>query len=204
MILPEDVVTRMEKWSIGPLGRKEGFTAFELLVVVTVTAILAAVGMPLFLGTIETYRLNAATRQVATEIRRVQSLAVSRGAVIGFHWGGNPDLPDPGRLNSEYRIERDATGACDYPSPTDTTANPDVITNWTDLTRDYRGTEISAVQDTNGTVLGGVMFNARGVSVNTCTNPVAFPVTVTVGDTTGATRTIEIRSAGSLRICPCP
>ena len=196
-------MTGGESWSIGPLGRHEGFTAFELLVVVTVTAILAAVGMPVFLGLTETYRLNAATRQVATEIRRVQSLAVSRGSVVGFHWGGDPNLPAPGRLDSEYRIERDATGACGYPPPDDTSTNPDVITDWTDLTRDYRGVVISAVQDTDGTALGGVMFNGRGTSVNTCTG-VAFPLTVTVADTTGATRTIQVRSAGSLRICPCP
>ncbi|MFQ5990453.1 MAG: Tfp pilus assembly protein FimT/FimU [Candidatus Methylomirabilales bacterium] len=203
MWLPEDVGTRVEKWPIGPLGREEGFTAFELLIAVTTIVILAAVGMPLFLELIQTYRLNAGTRQTVAQIRRVQSLAVSRGSTFGFHWGGDPNLPPPGRLNSEYRIERDATGACGYPLPTDTTANPDVITEWTDLTQDYTGVIITSIQDTNGTPLGGVMFNSRGASVNTCTG-VAFPVTVTVADATGATRTIRVRSAGSLRICPCP
>ncbi len=203
MWLPEDVGTSAEKGPIGPLKQEEGFTAFELLIVLSAIAVLAAVGMPLFLGSIQTYRLNAGTRQTVTEIRRVQSLAVSRGSVFGFHWGGDPNLPPPGRSSSEYRIERDATGACGYPAPTDTTANPDVITEWTDLTRDYTGVLITSIQDTNGTPLGGVMFNSRGASVNTCTG-VAFPVTVTVADTTGATRTIRVRSAGSLRICPCP
>lgn len=194
-------MTRVEKWPIGSQGREEGFTAFELLIVVSVIGVLAAVGMPLFLELIETYRLNAATQQTGAEIRKVQSLAVSRGSVFGFHWGGDPN--PTGRLNSEYRIERDATGACGYPLPTDTTANPDVITEWTDLTQDYTGVVIGSIQDTNGTPLGGLMFNARGVSVNTCTG-VAFPVTVTVADATGATRTIQVRSAGSLRVCPCP
>ena len=201
MWLPEDVVTRAERWPTRPLGREEGFTAFELLIVVSVIVVMAGVAMPSFLELIQTYRLNAATQQTVAEIRKVQSLAASRGSVFGFHWGGDP-IPT-GRLNSEHRIERDATGECGYPLPTDTTANPDVITEWTDLTQDYTGVLISSIQDTNGTPLGGVMFNARGVSVNTCTG-VAFPVTVTVADATGATRTIQVRSAGSLRVCPCP
>ncbi|MEE8242585.1 MAG: hypothetical protein V3R61_03800 [candidate division NC10 bacterium] len=196
-------MTRAERWPIRPLGREEGFTVFELLIVVSVIVVMAGVGMPSFLELIQTYRLNAATQQTVAEIRKVQSLAASRGSVFGFHWGGDP-IPI-GRLNSEYRIERDATGACGYPLSTDTTANPDVITEWTDLTQDYTGVLISSIQDTNGTPLGGVMFNARGVSVNTCTGTVvAFPVTVTVADATGATRTIQVRSAGSLRVCPCP
>ena len=203
MWLPEDVVTRAERWPTRPLGREEGFTAFELLIVVSVIVVMAGVAMPSFLELIQTYRLNAATQQTVAEIRKVQSLAASRGSVFGFHWGGDP-IPT-GRLNSEHRIERDATGECGYPLPTDTTANPDVITEWTDLTQDYTGVLISSIQDTNGTPLGGVMFNARGVSANTCTGTVvAFPVTVTVADATGATRTIQVRSAGSLRVCPCP
>ena len=203
MWLSEDVRNKCGEKANRATGREQGFTAFELLIVVSAIAVLAAVSMPLFLELTQTYRLNSGTRQTVSEIRRVQSLAVSRGSVFGFHWGGDPNLPPPGRLNSEYRIERDATGACGYPAPTDTTANPDVITEWTDLTRDYTGVLITSIQDTNGTPLGGVMFNSRGASVNTCTG-VAFPVIVTVADTSGATRTIQVRSAGSLRICPCP
>lgn len=100
-----------------------------------------------------------------------------------------------------YRIERDGTGLCGFPAPTDSTAtNTDVIRDWRDLSIEYPGVTITAVQDNGGTPLGGVMFNPQGASVYTCPPVVAFPVTVTIGDGSGDTRTIQIRSAGSARI----
>lgn len=181
---------------IGPRGW-EGFTLIEILLVIVVGVILIGVAMPLFMEVMQTYRLNGAARQVVSEMRRVQSLAVSRGGVFGFHWGGDPT--PTGRSNSEYRIERDATGACGFPPSGDTTGNPDVITEWTDLAKDFTGLSISSFQDDNGTNIGGVMFDGQGAALNTCT-AVAFPLTVTVADAEGETRTIQVRSAGSVRI----
>lgn len=181
---------------VGP-WKQAGFTLIEILLVVVVAVTLIGVAIPVFSRVMQTYRLNGAARQVVSEMRRVQSLAVTRGGVFGFHWGGDP-VPT-GRSDSEYRIERDATGACGFPPPTDTTGNPDVITEWTDLARDFTGVTISSFQDNSATDLGGVMFDSQGAALNTCT-AVAFPLTVTVADTEGETRTIEIRSAGSVRI----
>jgi hypothetical protein len=77
--------------------------------------------------------------------------------------------------------------------------NPDVIRDWRDLSIEYPGVTITAVQDNGGNPLGGVMFNPQGASVNNCT-AVGFPVTVTIADGWGGTQTIQIRSAGSARI----
>jgi hypothetical protein len=77
--------------------------------------------------------------------------------------------------------------------------NPDVITDWLNLSGPFPGVTITSVQDNNSVVLGGVIFDAIGASVNTCT-AVTFPLTITLADGSGATRTIEVRSAGSVRI----
>jgi type II secretory pathway pseudopilin PulG len=162
-----------------------------------IAGILIGAAMPSFLGLIRGSRLNAATRQVISEIRAVQSLAVTRGGVFGFHWGADPLV---GMAPSIYRLERDGTGACGWPAPADTTAtNQNVIRDWRDLSIAYPGITITTVQDNGGNPLGGLMFNPQGASVNTCT-AISFPLTVTVADGSGDTRTIQIRSAGSARI----
>ncbi len=187
----------MREW-IRQMGNR-GFTVLELFMAIAIAGILIGAGMPSFLALIQSSRLDGATRQVLSEIRAVQSLAVTRGGIFGFHWGGDPLV---GMVPSVYRIESNPTGNCaDWPPPGASKAdpNPDVITDWFDLAGEYSGITITAVQDNGGTPLGGVIFNSRGASVNPCT-VVNFPVTVTVLDGLGATRTIQIRSAGSMRI----
>jgi type II secretory pathway pseudopilin PulG len=180
----------------GSLG-SEGFTVVELLSALVIAAILIGAAAPSVLGLIRGSRLNAGTRQVISEIRAVQSMAVTRGDIFGFHWGGDPLV---GMATSIYRFERDPTGACGWPAPAATAAtNPDVIRDWRDLSIEYPGVTITAVQDNGGNPLGGLMFNPQGASVNTCT-AVNFPLTVTIADGSGNTRTIQIRSAGSARI----
>lgn len=169
----------------------------ELLIAIVILAILAAAAMPSFLSRMQTARLNAATRQIVSEIRTAQSLAVTRDGVYGFHWGGDPLV---GMAAGFYRLERDPTEACGWPAPGDTAAtNQNVIRDWRDLSAEYQGITITAVQDNGGTPIGGLIFNAEGESVNTCI-VVSFPLTVTVADQSGATRTIQVRSAGSARI----
>lgn len=185
--------TVMERIRLG----SKGFTATELIMYLAIAAILFGSAAPFFLGTIERSRLDAATRRLLSEIRLVQSLAVSRSGVYGLHWGGDPDIE--GFSNSQYRIVQDA-GTCDWPAATDTTGtNPNVITDWFNLAGEYPGITIQSVTDNNNVLLGGVTFNSIAASVNTCT-AVAFPVTITIANTTGAARTIQVQSAGSVRI----
>lgn len=196
-VLPSDPACRSGWGPVGRLG-DQGFTVVELLSALIVAAILIGAATPSFLGLIRGSRLNAATRQVISEIRAVQSMAVTRGDIFGFHWGADPMV---GMAPSMYRIESNQTGNCaDWPLPGDTMAtNADVIRDWRDLSIEYPGITITAVQDNGGNPLGGLMFNPQGASVNTCT-AVGFPVTVIIADGSGDTRTIQIRSAGSARI----
>ncbi len=176
-----------------------GVTLVELIVAIVIAAILITAGLPALLPLIRNSRIDGAARQVMYEIRAVQNLAVTRGDVFGFQWGGDPTPPGTGRLNSEYRIVRDTTGACGFPAPGAPMDGTDVVRTWFDLAGEYPGVTIQSVQDSNSTVIGGIMFNSRGASVNTCA-AVAFPLTVTIADTGGATRTIEIQRAGRVRI----
>ena len=170
----------------------KGLSLIELFVAITIASILIGLGLPSFLGLIQRSSINAGTRQVMYEIRAVQNLAVTRGGVFGFHWGGDPLVLFP---PSQYRIIRDTTGACGFPAAAAPQDGTDVVRTWFDLAGEYRGVTIQSVTDNIGTVLGGVMFNSRGASVNTCA-AVTFPLTVRVADNSGATRTITIQRAG--------
>ncbi len=165
---------------------------------IAIAAILAGVAMPSFLSMIQRSRIDGGARQVMYEIRSAQSYAISRGGVFGFHWGGDPD--PTGRLNSEYRIVRDTTGACGFPAVGDPQDGTDVIRGWWDLAGDYQGVTIQSLQDANNITIGGVMFNSRGASVNTCPGVVAFPLTITIADTSGALRTLQVQRAGRVVI----
>ncbi|KRT69761.1 MAG: Type 4 fimbrial biogenesis protein FimU [candidate division NC10 bacterium CSP1-5] len=180
----------MKAWN-RHIGAK-GFSLVELFVAIIIAGILIAMGLPSFLGLIQRSSMNAGTRQVMYEIRAVQSLAVTRGGVFGFHWGGDPLVGFP---PSQYRIIRDTTGACGFPAPGAPQDGTDVVRTWFDLAGEYPGIVVQSVRDNVGTVLGGVMFNSRGASVNTCA-AVTFPVTVTVADASGVTRTVTIQRAG--------
>ncbi len=176
-----------------------GFTAFELLMVLAIVAILALVSVPSLLGAMQNYRLNGAARRITSDLRFAQSLAVTRGGVYGFHWGGDPLEPfAPGP--NYYRIERNTGTGCNWPPVWDTAAsNPNVVTNWLDLSTEFQGVTIASVTDNASVAIGGAAFNARGASANPCT-PVGYPLTITVTDASGTTRTIQVRSAGSVRV----
>ncbi|MFQ5988327.1 MAG: Tfp pilus assembly protein FimT/FimU [Candidatus Methylomirabilales bacterium] len=180
------------------IGNK-GLSAIELLLALLIAAILIGAAMPSFMNMIASSRIDGGARQVLYEIRSTQSLAINRGGVFGFHWGGDPGPPPAGQLNSTYRIVRDTTGACGFPAVGAPVDNTNVIRGWWDLAGDYRGVTIQTVQDANNTTIGGVMFNSRGASVNTCA-AVAFPVTIIIADNSGAQRCVDVQRAGRVSV----
>jgi type II secretory pathway pseudopilin PulG len=176
-----------------------GFSAIELLLAMIIAGLLIGAAMPAFLSMVQRARVDGGARQVLYEIRSAQSLAISRGGVFGFHWGGDPAIGGPPPLASQYRIELDTTGACGFPAVGAPVDGTNVIRGWFDLAGDYPGVTIQSVQDANTTVIGGVMFNSRGASVNTCA-AVAFPITITIVDTSGGQRCVDVQRAGRVSI----
>jgi len=176
-----------------------GFSAVELLLAMTIAALLIGAAMPAFLSMVQRSRIDGGSRQVLYEIRSAQSLAISRGGVFGFQWGGDPAIGGPPPLASQYRIVRDLTGACGFPAVGALLDGTNVIRGWWDLAGDYPGLTIQSVQDANATIIGGVMFNSRGASVNTCA-AVAFPITIAIVDISGAQRCVDVQRAGRVSI----
>lgn len=168
----------------------------EVLTTVAVVGVVTMAAFPSLQSTIRTFQRNGAAREVLAEIRATQSLAVNRAEVFGLQWGGDTGT---NRSTSEFRIIRDTTGACGFPGTTAPLDDTDVIKGWSDLSDSYPDAWIQSVTDNSGNALGGVMFDARGVAVNTCTSA-SFPLRVTVADGSGETRIIEVRLAGGTRL----
>jgi hypothetical protein len=129
------------------------------------------------------------------QIRNAQSAAVTRDGVYAFQWGGDTAVNYP---QSQFRLVRD-TGVCALPAATSVKDDTNVLAFWTDIAATYPGTRIQSVVDNSGNAVGKLMFNSRGASVNTCMTA-NFPITVTVADSLGKTRQIQIRSAGSVKL----
>lgn len=166
-------------------GSGRGFTAVELLVAIAVTALLAAVSMPVFTAALEHRRLEGAVRKVLGDLRYTQSLAVAQGGLYRLHSGDDPLANKPGK----YRIERSTDGGITWSE----------VTPWYPLSSEFQGASLSSIRDSAGTplTLYEVRFNSRGACANCAT--LTPPIVITVAGTSG-TRTIQVRSTGSVRI----
>ena len=138
---------------------QDGFDLLNIMVTLGVLAFVLGASVPSVVSTMRTYRRNAAARQVLSELRRVQSVAVTRGDVFGFQWG-----PDVGLSAGEYRIVRDDTGACSFPATSAPVDDVNVIRDWFDLPAEFPDVTIQSVKDSASQTLGGVMFNSFGAS----------------------------------------
>lgn len=67
----------------------QGFTAIELMVVVSIVAILAAIAAPSFTPLIETWRVRAATEQLRSTLYYARSEAIKRGGRVVIQKLGN-------------------------------------------------------------------------------------------------------------------
>lgn len=67
-----------------PLARRaaRGFTAIELMVVISILAILAALALPSFRGVIERYRVARAAEDLTATIYLARAEAIRRGATV--------------------------------------------------------------------------------------------------------------------------
>ena len=180
------------------LQRQQGFSVVELAVVLAVTAIMAMIAVMSFQTTTQSFKLNGAALQIAADVRYARSLSVDNSGIYGVHWGGDPnEISPPGP--SFYRLEKNTGTGCSWPAVADTAdSNANVITDWSDLSTEFPGITIVSIVDSISTVHGGAAFNSWGASNNPCAG-VAYPVTITVTNASGVTKTIEVRSAGSVK-----
>ena len=169
--------------------RRGGFSAAELLVVVTMLAILATVSLPIFAATFKSARLSGAVRQLASDIRSARSLAVSKGGYYRLQTS-----------NNSYRVEH--CNPCTPPvsvswpaSSAQMGASADVISNWQDLSSLYGGITIQSVSTVDGAI-----FNSTGASVGPGNYPVTpRSVTITLADDS-APKVIQVSPAGNVKM----
>lgn len=168
------------------MRRVAGFSIAELLVVVGIVVILAAVAMPYLVGAIQNSDFNAAVRQVASDARFARSLAVSRGGYYRLQ-----------TLNNSYRVEH--CNPCTplplgWPASTaQMGASADVISNWQDLSSLYGGVTIQSVSTVDGAI-----FNSTGASVNSSNTLRSVNMTLQKPD--GSIKVIQIDPAGNVKI----
>jgi len=144
-----------------------------------ILATLAIIGMPWFSGLMQSYRLNAATLQVTSDLRYAQSLAVSNGGYYRFHWGNDALV----NQSNSYRIEKSTNGTS-WPVASATMASdPNVISSWMNIGTSYPGMTLTAVNDANNATLTGVVFNSRGSSSDP-SNVSVKPAPLRIGEVT--------------------
>lgn len=76
-----------------------GFTLTELMVVVAIAGVMASIAIPSYISYLPHLRLNAATRDLISDLRLARQLAVSKNATYTVNFVNQ----------AQYQIERGAT-----------------------------------------------------------------------------------------------
>lgn len=153
----------MRKTGSGKASGARGVTLMELVVGMSISAILAGISMPNMVNVIQGYSADGAARQVMADLRYAQSQAISSGMqarLVIFDANGvatGSGYADDATKANKYRLEARPAGGV-WPAVSDTPAtNANVLTPWQDLAQDYR----QGVTQANA-----VAFTSRGFLQN--------------------------------------
>ncbi|MBI4537842.1 MAG: hypothetical protein HY712_07790 [candidate division NC10 bacterium] len=187
--------SRRFEGSRGTGGWAGGFTTLEILIVVAIVVVVALVAMPNIMGTIQRYRLRSGADQVMSDLRQIQTLAMTKGVRHRLTVSDCASGPTPCK---RYRLERQASGV--WPLATSGSGG-DVLSEWVDLQSLFGGIRLKSLADgSSGSSLDSVVFDARGASVTAATPYNPINVTITIAHTSGQERSVWVRSAGSVRM----
>jgi prepilin-type N-terminal cleavage/methylation domain-containing protein len=167
-----------------------GFSLFEIVIVAAVIAILAVIGIPIYNETLRNYRLSGAAGAVVSEIRGLQSRAITEGGFFRLHSGRDPNSPVNNGFPGQYRIERSTDGITNWTPTTNV---------WINLSSNFQGVSFEHIRD-NGAALVAcycIQFNSRGAVANT---GVTFPLTIRTTGPSGTQRTVVVQRTGSVRV----
>ncbi len=165
-----------------------GFTLLQVVIVVSIMACLAAIGIPFMNTALQTRRLNGATRQITSDLRYVQSLAISKDGLYRLLAGTDASV-SPARPNN-YLIQSSPDGGTTWAQ----------IGQWVNIPAVYPGVTFT-ITATGGSSLTQIQFNSRGVALNP-TNP-TFPINVNVTGlihVTSTTNQIAVQRTGAVTI----
>lgn len=167
---------------------RKGFTVAELLVALTIGGLVVAISLPAFMATLRRSRLNAAVRQVTSDLREARSQAITTGweyRVVGFDGGSMT------RRNQYRSLGRSSTaGAWPDIDATPSRSDTQFAGTWTDIGVQFPGVALESEDEGFD-----VTFDARGAApaAEDEFNP------LTVSSVAGET-TLTISVSGAIRI----
>ncbi len=86
-------------------GREDGFSLFELIVVLFLAALVAAVVVPSFTNGMEGLRLNTAARDMVTKLKQARSRAISEQRVFRVAFGAPEQEGANYSITDDYGVE---------------------------------------------------------------------------------------------------
>jgi len=189
----EDTAVKTFSATLARRGRP-GFSIADLMAACSVMATLSMMAIPALNTTINNSRLDAAARQMMSDVQEARSRAVTTG--WRFRIVAN-DGTVTGTYQNQYRIEGKNAGACDNTGwPADTVGITSTATSWVgpwvDLTTQYPTVTLTPA---GGSGTFSACFDGKGIA----TLPVGLSG-VQLTNNSGMSRSIQISTAGSVQI----
>ena len=173
-------------------GVRKGYNLIEILVAVAMLFIMTLVGVPIFTAMMQNSRLDAATRQIAGDIRDARAKATLTGwqyRLLGFNVGGGQPY------KNQYRTLGRSSTAVAWPADTSGVfeSATQMAGPWVNFNQLYPGISLNPA---NSNPRFYVSFDSQGVAFEW--DPSMNPLSIT--QQSGASRTVSFTSAGSVRI----
>jgi prepilin-type N-terminal cleavage/methylation domain-containing protein len=174
-------------------GVQKGYTIVELLVVVSIISLMVMAGVPFFTAMMQNSRLDAATRQLAGDVRDARSLATQTGwqyQIIGFNVGGGSTY------QNQYRMLGRSSSGVAWPANTgpNFSSATQMAGPWINFNQLYPNVSLNP---SISNVSFYVSFNSQGVAFEW--NPTSVPW-MSISPPSGSSRQLTITSAGSVTI----
>ncbi len=143
---------------------ERGLSAVELLCALTILAMLALIGFPTFVQTIERSRHGSAVRHALSDFREARSQAISTGwqfRVVGFDTNG-------GSLSNRYRVFGRSSTSVSWPldNAAPFQSSTALATPWVEVAEKYYGIGLDA-----SSTRFELTFDSRGAAVATGFSP---------------------------------
>ena len=155
--------------------RITGFTLFELLIAMTIGAIIVVVGVPSFRGTLDNQRMTSATNELVMSLNLAKSEAIKRVTYVSVCRTDNgASCSDDAGWNDGWIVFANAT-----------VANLDSIDGDDEVIRVYPALREELTITPTGTIAGFISFRPSGTIG---TNAANLTGTLTTCDERGATK----------------